>query len=71
MKALLGTYTKACAAADELLFSLGLPGVIDAACQQSDLGKLTLSALYIHESALPALSPLLRLYEGCARGYVR
>lgn len=33
----------------------------------SPVGKLTPSALYIHRSALDALPPVLRVYEGCAR----
>ena len=70
VKAFFGVYKRACAAADELLFSLGSPGVLDEACEQSTVGKLTPTALYIHESALPGLSPVLRLYEGCASGYV-
>lgn len=70
VKAFFGAYTKVCAEADELLFSLGAPGVLDAACAHSSVGKLTPTALYVHESALAALSPVLRLYEGCARGYL-
>ena len=69
VKAFFGSYKKACAEADKLLFSLGGTGVVDTACRQSRIGKLTPSALYVHESALPALSPVLRLYEGCARSY--
>ena len=69
VKAFFGSYKKACAEADELLFSLGQAGVVDAACRQSRIGKLTPSALYVHESALPVISPVLRLYEGCARSY--
>lgn len=70
VKAFFGNYKKACAEADEVLFSLGQPGVVETACQLSKLGKLTPNALYVHESALTALSPILRLYEGCARGYL-
>ena len=70
VKAFFGVYERACAAADELLFSLGNPGAVDEACKQSDIGKLTPNALYVHESALSALSPTLRLYEGCTSGYV-
>ena len=69
VKAFFGVYKRACAAADELLFSLGNPGAVDEACKQSDIGKLTPNALYVHETALSALSPTLRLYEGCASGY--
>lgn len=64
------TYKQACENADELLFALRDQKLIESACQVSELGKLTPGALYVHESALDALSPLLRLYEGCARGYL-
>ena len=70
VKALFGVYKKACERADELLFSLGEPGVVETACRQSSIGKLTPSALYVHESAFSGISPVLRLYEGCARGYL-
>ena len=70
VKAFFGFYKRACAAADELLFSLGQPGVLDSACRQSGIGKLTPGALYVHKSALPECPPILRLYEGCARGYL-
>ena len=70
VKAFFGTYKKACESADELLFSLGRSGVVEAACRQSTIGKLTPSALYVHESALPGISSVLRLYEGCANGYL-
>ena len=69
VRAFFGSYKRACAKADELLFSLGRPEVVDTACRQSPIGKLTPSALYVHESALPAIAPVLRLYEGCARGF--
>lgn len=64
------TYKQACENADELLFALRDQKVVESACQVSEIGKLTPGALYVHESALDAISPLLRLYEGCARGYV-
>lgn len=64
------TYKQACENADELLFALRDQKVVETACQASKIGKLTPTALYVHESALDALSPLLRLYEGCARGYL-
>jgi DNA phosphorothioation-associated putative methyltransferase len=66
IKAFFGTYTRACETADALLFSLGQPGVIAAACRASRIGKFVGNALYVHVSALDALDPLLRLYEGCA-----
>lgn len=70
VKAFFTTYKRACEGADELLFSLGRPGVVDNACNESAIGKLTPNALYVHASALETLSPLLRLFEGCARGYL-
>lgn len=70
VKAFFGTHKQACTEADTLLYSLGQPGVVDQACQDSNVGKLTPTALYIHETALPALSSVLRLYEGCARAYL-
>lgn len=70
VKALFRTYKQACSEADAVLHSLGQSGVVEQACIDSDIGKLTPTALYIHESALSALSPVLRLYEGCARGYL-
>ena len=70
VKAFFKTYKHACDKADEILFSLGRRGIIDIACSQSYLGKLTPSALYVHVSALEALAPVLRAYEGCARGYL-
>lgn len=66
VKAFFGNYKQACEAADKLLFSLGQPATLRTACQQSPIGKLVGPALYVHLSALPNLSPLLRLYEGCA-----
>jgi DNA phosphorothioation-associated putative methyltransferase len=70
VKGFFSNYRQACENADELLFTLRDQGVVESACQVSEIGKLTPSALYVHESALEALSPLLRLYEGCARGYL-
>jgi len=70
IKALFGTYTHACSAADNLLFSVGNMDVVNAACREAACGKLTPEALYIHATALSFLSPTLRVYEGCARGYI-
>jgi hypothetical protein len=50
--------------------SIGSAELTDAACQDSPVGKLTPSALYVHESAVEALPVPLRLFEGCARGYL-
>ena len=63
-------YTNACQQADELLYSIGNIERIDDFCAKSHLGKALPSALYIHNSALDQLAPVLRLYEGCARGLI-
>jgi DNA phosphorothioation-associated putative methyltransferase len=70
MKAFFGSYTKACAEADALLFKAGDAAAIDDACKRSTVGKLLPDDLYIHRSALDALEPLLRIYEGCGRAYL-
>lgn len=61
------SYKRACDKADHLLFAVGNPMLIDAECRDSPIGKLTPTALYVHRSALPELSPELRVYEGCAQ----
>ncbi|MBW4650446.1 MAG: DNA phosphorothioation-associated putative methyltransferase [Kastovskya adunca ATA6-11-RM4] len=66
IKALFGSYKQACAAADLMLFSVGDLRLIAKCCKSSAVGKLLPQALYVHVSALEALNPLLRLYEGCA-----
>ena len=70
VKGFFSSYAQACREADDLLFSVGDLSVVDGACATSSIGKLTPDALYVHESALPHLSPLLRIFEGCARGYI-
>ncbi|MET7402373.1 DNA phosphorothioation-associated putative methyltransferase [Dactylosporangium sp. NPDC005572] len=67
VKALFGSYRAACDQADHLLHSVADQEALNAACGQSHVGKLTADALYVHTSALDSLSPLLRVYEGCAR----
>lgn len=70
VKAFFGAYTRACEAADQLLFSAGDMEAVDQACREATCGKLTNEALYIHRTALPLLPHLLRVYEGCSRAYV-
>jgi DNA phosphorothioation-associated putative methyltransferase len=70
LRAFFGTYARGCRRADELLFQAGDAAAIDAACRRSPVGKLLPNALYLHRSALEALEPLLRVYEGCARAYL-
>jgi DNA phosphorothioation-associated putative methyltransferase len=64
------SYRAACLAADELLFSVGVRKDLETAFQEATLGKVTGNALYVHVSAVSRLPILLRLYEGCASGYV-
>jgi DNA phosphorothioation-associated putative methyltransferase len=66
IKALFGGYPQACAAADLMLVSLGNLDNIERRCQASAVGKQHPQALWVHVSAIAALDPLLRLYEGCA-----
>jgi DNA phosphorothioation-associated putative methyltransferase len=70
VRALLGTYTKACAEADALLFRAGDAGAVDESCKGAAVGKLLPDDLYVHRSALDSLEPLLRVYEGCGRAYL-
>lgn len=67
IKTLFGSYRAACDLADQLLHSVADQGAVSAACGQSRVGKLTPEALYVHQTASQHLSPLLRVYEGCAR----
>lgn len=66
IKALFGSYQQACTAADLMLLSLGNLEVMAERCQSSAIGKKLSNSLWVHVSALDALDPLLRLYEGCA-----
>lgn len=70
IRSFFGTYKRACEEADALLFRAGDAEAIDAECKESKVGKLLPNALYVHRSALAGLSPLLRVYEGCARMYI-
>jgi DNA phosphorothioation-associated putative methyltransferase len=70
MRVFFGSYAKACNEADKLLFQAGSAEAIDQSCRDSKVGKLLPDALYVHRSALDALEPLLRIYEGCARAYL-
>jgi DNA phosphorothioation-associated putative methyltransferase len=65
-----GSYANGCRRADELLFRAGDAEAVDDACRQSPVGKVLPNALYVHRTALEALDPLLRVYEGCARAYL-
>ena len=66
IKCLFGGYQQACSAADLVLLSLGNLEAIAQRCQSSSIGKKFSNSLWVHVSALEALDPLLRLFEGCA-----
>jgi DNA phosphorothioation-associated putative methyltransferase len=70
MKAFFGAYGKACAEADALLFKAGDAAAVDEACHRSPIGKLLPDDLYVHRSALDALEPILRIYEGCGGAFL-
>jgi DNA phosphorothioation-associated putative methyltransferase len=70
IKGLFPSYADACKQADSLLFSVGKMDVVNAACATSSVGKLTPEALYVHVNALDRLSPVLRVFEGCAQAYI-
>ena len=66
IRALFGSYTKACTLADLMLFSLGDSDLISKCCQNSSIGYKSANSLLVHVYAVAKLDPLLRLYEGCA-----
>jgi DNA phosphorothioation-associated putative methyltransferase len=70
MKVFFGTYAKACAEADTLLFRAGDAAAVDEACKRSKIGKLLPDDLYVHRDAVDHLEPVLRIYEGCGRSYL-
>lgn len=70
IRAFFTSYQTACELADAMLFSIGNLATIDRTSRTSPVGKQTPTALYVHVSALHLLSTELRLYEGCARGYI-
>ncbi|MDA7979502.1 MAG: DNA phosphorothioation-associated putative methyltransferase [Pirellulales bacterium] len=70
IKAFFGSYKNACETADALLFQAGDADNIDQACRESQIGRLTSNALWLHRDAVPLLCPILRIYEGCAQAYV-
>ena len=66
IRASFGSDANGCRRADDRLFRAGDADAVDDACRRSPLGKLLPNALYVHRTALEALDPLLRVYEGCA-----
>lgn len=70
VRGIFSSYRQACEEADVALLAVGDMQRVRRAAQRSTVGKRTPSAIYVHESALDALPPLLKLYEGCARRYI-
>lgn len=70
IKAFFSAYTHACNEADTLLMSVGHPEIREKAIVQAPFGKLMPKGLYVHTDYLEELSPILRIYEGCARAFV-
>jgi DNA phosphorothioation-associated putative methyltransferase len=66
VKALFGSYKEACTRADELLFSIGDPRVVQRAASASPIGKRTTEALYAHVDAIDLLPSQLRVFIGAA-----
>ena len=62
-----GTYQEACLQADRLLLACGDQAMLYVNARNSKVGKQTPSALYVHESAMAEIPPVLQVYEGCAR----
>jgi DNA phosphorothioation-associated putative methyltransferase len=67
LRALFGSYQEACSQADRLLLACGDQAMLYVNARSSKIGKQTPSALYVHRSAIAELSPVLQVYEGCAR----
>jgi len=64
-----GSYRVACEQCDELLFSLGT-AELGRTLGESSVGKVQDNAIYLHTDAVAYLSPVLRVYEGCAKAYI-
>lgn len=70
IRAFFTSYQAAIELADAMLFSLKDMQLIERVCRQSNVGKNTPAALYLHRSVLHEVDPILRLYEGCAHAYI-
>jgi DNA phosphorothioation-associated putative methyltransferase len=66
IKGLFGSYKQAWTKAEEMLYSLGKRENIIERCRNSSVGNKASNSLWFHVSALEAVDPLLRLFEGCA-----
>jgi DNA phosphorothioation-associated putative methyltransferase len=64
-----GTLSSAFSVGDELLLSLGRPGVLRRAALASRVGKRMPEALYVHASAIARVPIELRAYEELGRAF--
>ncbi|MFF9429405.1 DNA phosphorothioation-associated putative methyltransferase [Streptomyces sp. NPDC014746] len=60
------SYKEACQRSDRLLLKLRDDGYVRGAMNASPVGKMTPTALYVHQRALDRMPTVLRLYEHCA-----
>lgn len=65
-----GSYSAACASADELLFSAGRLDLIQNAAKISRIGHATDAGLYVCPSHVHQLPPILRVLVGCAERFL-
>jgi DNA phosphorothioation-associated putative methyltransferase len=70
MKIFFGSYKDAKTAGEKLLFSAGDPKNVTKACRESRIGKQLPEDLYVHKAYIDRLSPLLRVYYGCAEALI-
>lgn len=66
VRAFFSSYKEACQRSDRLLLKLRDDTYICGAMNASAVGKLTPTALYVHQRALDRMPTVLRLYEHCA-----
>jgi DNA phosphorothioation-associated putative methyltransferase len=66
IRSFFSSYKEACRRADRLLLKLRDASYIRGAMTASAVGKLTPTALYVHQRAVERMPTVLRLYEHCA-----
>ncbi|MFD6227080.1 DNA phosphorothioation-associated putative methyltransferase [Streptomyces sp. NPDC060232] len=66
VRAFFTSYKEACQRSDRLLLKLRDDTYIRGAMHASAVGKLTPTAMYVHQRAVDRLPTVLRLYEHCA-----
>jgi len=66
IKTFLGSYKQGLAESESMLFAIGNPQEITRLCDETGFGYLDRQALYLHQSLIQELHPILRIYVGCA-----